>query len=147
MRIGELAARTGASHRSLRYYEDQGLLTSDRSPSGQRLYTEEHVERVRLVRAFLAAGLSSRTIAEMVPCMARPSAQGAHSALAIMERERDRLRDAMAALAEATSALDALVDVNRRYLEDTPRQPRYSRPVLNAHSAAEPTPTSNAETT
>lgn len=51
--------------------EDQGLLTSDRSPSGQRLYTEEHVERVRPVRALLAAGLSSHTIAEMVPCCAR----------------------------------------------------------------------------
>ena len=121
MRIGELVARTGASRRSLRYYEDQGLLTSDRSPSGQRLYGEEHVERVRLVRAFLAAGLSSRTIAEMVPCMAQPSPHGAHRALAVLERERIRLRHAMEALADATSALDDLVDVNHRYLTDAHR--------------------------
>ncbi|MGH3121741.1 MAG: MerR family DNA-binding transcriptional regulator, partial [Streptosporangiaceae bacterium] len=34
MRIGELASKTGASVRSLRYYEQQGLLAAERSPSG-----------------------------------------------------------------------------------------------------------------
>ncbi|NED82406.1 MerR family DNA-binding transcriptional regulator, partial [Streptomyces sp. SID11233] len=34
MKIGELARRTGASVRSLRYYEQQGLLDSTRTPGG-----------------------------------------------------------------------------------------------------------------
>lgn len=34
MRIGDLAARTGVGIRSLRYYEEQGLLTSTRSGGG-----------------------------------------------------------------------------------------------------------------
>lgn len=38
MRIGELARRTGVAARRLRYYEEQGLLSSDRSVNGYRDY-------------------------------------------------------------------------------------------------------------
>nr|BFD87413.1 MerR family transcriptional regulator [Streptomyces sp. Xyl84] len=98
MRIGELSARTGASRRSLRYYEEQGLLVSSRSPSGQRHYEDEHVQRVRLVQAFLAAGMSSGTIAEMAPCMSEPTEDRARQALEIMGRERARLSEAIEGL-------------------------------------------------
>ncbi|MEU5702694.1 MerR family transcriptional regulator [Streptomyces aurantiacus] len=118
MRIGELSARTGVSRRMLRYYEDQGLLVSSRSPSGQRHYEDAHVERVRLVQAFLAAGMSSGTIAEMVPCMAEPSRRGARRALAVMDHERARLSSAMDGLTAARSALDQLIEVNRTYLAE-----------------------------
>ncbi|GHE58614.1 MerR family transcriptional regulator [Streptomyces griseoaurantiacus] len=116
MRIGELAVRTGVSRRSLRYYEDQGLLVSARSPSGQRHYDEEHVRRVRLIRSFLAAGMSSGTIAEMVPCMAEPSRGRAERALVLMGDERERLCSALDGLAAARRELDRLIEVNRRYL-------------------------------
>lgn len=69
MRIGELSERTGASVRSLRYYEAQGLLHSERTPSGQRVYREDAIDYVQLIRVFLAAGLPSRRILEMMPCM------------------------------------------------------------------------------
>ncbi len=69
MRIGDLTAATGASARSLRYYEQQGLLGSVRSAGGQRHYPESAVERVRLIRSLLAAGLSSGTIREVLPCI------------------------------------------------------------------------------
>jgi DNA-binding transcriptional MerR regulator len=66
MRIGELAARTGVSVRSLRYYEEQRLLTAERSSRGHRHYPEPAVERVALIRHLFAAGLSSRIIAELI---------------------------------------------------------------------------------
>ena len=69
MRIGELATRSGVSVRALRYYEEQGLLASMRSPSGQRHYAEEAVEKVRFFQDMYAAGLNSRTIARLLPCM------------------------------------------------------------------------------
>lgn len=56
MRIGELASRAGVSVRSVRYYEEQGLLTSVRSPSGQRHYTEDQVERVGFIQRMYTAG-------------------------------------------------------------------------------------------
>jgi DNA-binding transcriptional MerR regulator len=62
VRIGDLAARAKVSIRSLRYYEEQGLLTADRSVNGQRLYREAAVERVQLVQQLSAAGLASRTV-------------------------------------------------------------------------------------
>src|SRR5688572_11830864 len=69
MRIGDLAAATGASTRSLRYYEQQGLLASQRTSGGQRHYPESAVERVALIRSLLAAGLSSSTINDVLPCI------------------------------------------------------------------------------
>ncbi|MFE9726318.1 MerR family transcriptional regulator [Streptomyces sp. NPDC005794] len=116
MRIGELSARTGASRRSLRYYEEQGLLVSSRSPSGQRHYDDEHVQRVLLVRAFLAAGMSSGTIAGMAPCMTEPTEDRARQALEIMGRERARLSSAVDGLAAARDALDHLIEANHAYL-------------------------------
>jgi DNA-binding transcriptional MerR regulator len=69
MRIGELAARAGVSVRALRYYEEQGLLMSERSESGQRHYGDKAVDRVRLIQHLYAAGISSASILEMLPCV------------------------------------------------------------------------------
>ena len=69
MRIGDLATSTRVSVRALRYYEEQGLLVSQRSGSGQRLYGNAAVDRVRLIQQLYAAGLSSRTILEFLPCI------------------------------------------------------------------------------
>ncbi|KJQ52694.1 MerR family transcriptional regulator [Microbacterium sp. SA39] len=69
MRIGELAARAGVSVRALRYYEEQGLLHSERTPGGQREYDEAAVQRVAFFQIMYAAGLSSKRIAEMLPCI------------------------------------------------------------------------------
>lgn len=73
MRIGDLAAATGASARSLRYYEEQGLLASERTAGGQRIYPEQAVERVQLIQSLLAAGLNSVTINDVLPCISDES--------------------------------------------------------------------------
>jgi DNA-binding transcriptional MerR regulator len=75
MRIGELAAATGVSARSLRYYEEQGLLGSERSTGGQRHYPDSAVERVALIQSLLTAGLSSSTIYDVLPCIAEEAAR------------------------------------------------------------------------
>lgn len=113
MRIGELAARTGVSIRSLRYYEEQGLLTSVRSPSGQRHYTDHEAERVVFLQRLYAAGLSSRTIAELLPCVDSPSAERTEASLARMVHERDRLSEHIVELERTRNSLDGLIDAAR----------------------------------
>lgn len=123
MRIGEVAERAGVSRRSLRYYEQQGLIEVRRSPSGQRLYEEDHVRRVRLIQTFYAAKLTSATIAELVPCMERsPSRVVAQRAQAVMERERSRLRVTIRELSAAVTALDGLIDATAAH-QPGPRSP------------------------
>ncbi|WP_129842134.1 MerR family transcriptional regulator [Streptomyces sp. RFCAC02] len=115
MRVGDLAARTGVSVRSLRYYEEQGLLASTRSPSGQRHYTEHAVERVLFLQRLYAAGLSSRAIAELLPCVDAPSAEHSDMALERMTEERDRLTAHIADLLRTRDALDGLMTAARDY--------------------------------
>lgn len=69
MRIGAVARATGVSERLLRYYEEQGLLTPTRLPSGYRDYGAADVAAVRNIRALLAAGLPVRVIADVLPCV------------------------------------------------------------------------------
>jgi DNA-binding transcriptional MerR regulator len=82
--IGQLSARTGASHRSLRHYEAQGLLIAHRGANGYRSYGEEAVEVVRRIKALLALGLSLRTVAGVLPCV-RSSDAGVVAASACPE--------------------------------------------------------------
>lgn len=117
MRIGELASRSGVSVRSLRYYEEQGLLTSTRSASGQRHYTDIDVERVEFVQRLFAAGLSSRTITELLPCVDAPSESNSDAALERMEQEHDRLTRHIADLVRTRDALDALMTTARTHRE------------------------------
>ncbi|MEV8321234.1 MerR family DNA-binding transcriptional regulator [Streptomyces sp. NPDC059900] len=89
MKIGELAQRAGVSVRALRYYEEQGLLSPGRTPSGQRRYAEGTVEVVCLFQQFYAGGLSSRAIAAMLPCVNNGRTTAAQRRL--LRTERDRL--------------------------------------------------------
>src|SRR6266403_1817154 len=59
MQIGELASRSGISTKTIRYYEDIGLLPPPpRSPSGYRDYDTSTLDRLAFVRAAQAVGLS-----------------------------------------------------------------------------------------
>ena len=72
MKIGQLAERTGVSRRLLRYYEEQGLLTPSRALNGYREYGEAHVDVVLQITGLLDAGLPTRIIAQLLPCLDQP---------------------------------------------------------------------------
>ncbi|MFV8164869.1 MerR family transcriptional regulator [Mycobacterium sp. 134] len=114
MRIGELARRTGVSQRSLRYYEQQGLLVSDRTPGGQREYAEKAVDRVIRIQELYAAGLHSRTISTLLPCMrdadGGPAPQATPRLLTELSAERDRLEQAIRDLSTSREILDGVID-------------------------------------
>ncbi|WP_069626529.1 MerR family transcriptional regulator [Streptomyces niveus] len=108
MRIGELARRTGVTTRALRYYEEQNLLTAERSASGQRHYAETAVDRIHLIRQLYAAGLSSKTIAELTPCVI--DGKATPELLQRLATERDHLDRHIADLAQTRDRLDSVID-------------------------------------
>ena len=111
MRIGELAAKAGVSVRALRYYEEQGLLISDRSGSGQRLYAPAAADRVQLIQHLYAAGLASRTIAELLPCVdAKVSTPESRARL---QAERDRIDEQISDLTRTRDRLDAIIELTQ----------------------------------
>ncbi|MGM1049531.1 DNA-binding transcriptional regulator, MerR family [Paenibacillus uliginis N3/975] len=69
MRIGELANRTGVSIRSLRYYEQQGLLAPKRHDNGYREYSSFMIEQVQTIQFYLKLGLTTEQIAGFLNCV------------------------------------------------------------------------------
>lgn len=109
MRIGEVARRAGVSTRALRYYEEQGLLAADRTHSGQRIYPDAAVERVHLIQQLFTAGLPSRTIVRLMPCI--DAGDSSPEVFALMASERERITTAMEDLAAARDALDRIIEI------------------------------------
>jgi DNA-binding transcriptional MerR regulator len=65
--IGDVAARSGLTAPTIRYYESLGLLTRPaRSPTGYRRYTEANLEELRFIRKAQALGFSLDEIAEIL---------------------------------------------------------------------------------
>ncbi|GAB3461945.1 MerR family transcriptional regulator [Streptomonospora sediminis] len=108
MRIGELAKRSGVSVRALRYYEEQRLLESARTPGGQRDYPEEAVDRVQLLQQLYAAGLASRTIVDLLPCVT--TGRATSEMLEQVTAERDRIAARIAELGQAKDKLDSVIE-------------------------------------
>ncbi|TDE43084.1 MerR family transcriptional regulator [Nonomuraea mesophila] len=109
MRIGEVADKAGVSVRALRYYEEQDLLQACRSPSGQRHYPDTAVGRVRLIQQLYAAGLPSRVVREVLPCVDSGAAQAPPELLDRLTSERVRIDQQITDLLAARDRLDDVI--------------------------------------
>ncbi|MBB4904853.1 MerR family transcriptional regulator [Actinophytocola algeriensis] len=118
MRIGELAERTGVSVRALRYYEEQKLLRSDRSPSGQRHYGQDAVERVLRIQQLYSAGLSSKTVLTLMPCL--ESGEVRPEVLDLLESERARIDRQLQDLLSTRDQLDTAIATSRASMAGVP---------------------------
>ncbi|UGY94369.1 MerR family transcriptional regulator [Streptomyces gobiensis] len=100
MQIGEVAERTGLSLRTIRHYEEVGLVTpSARSKGGFRLYTESDVERLMVIRRMKPLDFSLEETRDLLEITDRLSATEPPPA-ADRERLRERL-DAYRKVADA----------------------------------------------
>jgi DNA-binding transcriptional MerR regulator len=67
LRIGELAVELGINPKTIRYYEEIGLLPAPaRSPAGYRLYSAADGERLRFIAKAKAIGFTLREIREIL---------------------------------------------------------------------------------
>lgn len=120
MRIGTVAAGAGVSVRALRYYEEQQLLESERSPSGQRQYADRAIERVKFIQLLYAAGLSSKSVRQLLPCI--DTGQPSTAMLEHLTQERERLQEQITAMTAARDRMDAVIAATAQKLltEDAP---------------------------
>lgn len=111
MRIGELSERTGVSRRSLRYYEEQGLLVPSRDANSYRDYPADAPLIVEQIQAMFASGLNSDAIRRFLPCArgSQPSLEMCADLRALLEERTAELNEQAAALASRQASLAALL--------------------------------------
>ncbi|RMB82613.1 MerR family transcriptional regulator [Streptomyces shenzhenensis] len=107
MRIGEVADKAGVSVRALRYYEEQDLLQADRSPGGQRHYSDKAVPQVWLIQQLYAAGLPSRVVRQVLQCL--DAGEVPPKLLEEMEAQRVRIEQQIANLLAVRDRLDHVI--------------------------------------
>jgi DNA-binding transcriptional MerR regulator len=105
LRAGEVAEAAGVNRETLRYYERRGLLgPPDRSPGGHRLYDEQVVTTLRVIKAAQRLGFSLDEVADLIEVGRR---RGADSGL--QGRARDKLVEVDQRIADLTTIRTNLV--------------------------------------
>jgi MerR family transcriptional regulator, repressor of the yfmOP operon len=128
MRIGEVAERTGLTARTIRYYEEIGLLGPGREPREQgkhRCYTEADVERIgEIVRLRDLLGLSLEQLSQLVEAeTARAEIRRDFKETDDPERKRELLMQAHAHLTtQLTLVRKRVLELGKLELELTERQ-------------------------
>lgn len=118
MKIGEASRASGVSARSLRHYEDEGLIVPGRFSNGFRDYCRSTIDRVLIIRSLLESGLPVRLIRDAPPGLTGESDAGTDLVCAEFLDEvrshRDRLAARIAVLSDQHAALDAYLREARR---------------------------------
>lgn len=125
MRIGELAQKAGVTPRTIRYYEDLGLLgPSEREGKGFRYYTEVELARLRKIDALKGLGLSLEEIRGIIdlffeePTMLR----GKQKLLEILQNHLKETDEKVEALAQFRTDLQANIARIEQYIEEVSSQ-------------------------
>ncbi|MBJ9682106.1 MULTISPECIES: MerR family transcriptional regulator [Burkholderia] len=87
--IGQLSQLTGASVRSIRHYDEHGLLASVRASNGYRMFPEKAVTQVKQIQRMIATGFTIDDIRGFPDCMLL--IEGARSCDQITDVQRARL--------------------------------------------------------
>ncbi|MEX5293674.1 MerR family transcriptional regulator [Kocuria sp. CPCC 205268] len=108
MQIGELAERTGLSLRTIRHYDEVGLLPASRTEGGFRVYTERDVERLTHIKRMKPLGFTLEEMAELLELLGAEEPGGERLAeyLARARPERDRLARKLAQADEFIGMLE-----------------------------------------
>jgi DNA-binding transcriptional MerR regulator len=119
--IGEVAERTGLSLRTIRYYEEMGLISpSTRSQGGFRLYTDGDVARLELIKQMKPLDFSLEEMRDLLETMDRIDAP----ATGPDEREHllGRLVMYQSAVEERRESLRSQLQVAERFADSLRRE-------------------------
>ena len=107
--IGEVSARSGMAASALRYYEDQGLISSTRTPGGARRYARSVLRRLAVIRAARNVGLSLPEIRSALETLPPGRPPTAADWARLSQGWRDRLDEQIAALAKLRDGLSSCI--------------------------------------
>lgn len=108
LKIGQVAERVGLSLRTVRYYEEVGLLTpAGRTAGGFRLFSEEAVTRLRFLKGMKPFGLTLEEIRELVELL-----ELSEDSSELPGPERDRIRQVLTLYVERAEARVAQLEAH-----------------------------------
>lgn len=107
--IGEIAARTGVATSALRFYEEHGLIRSERNAAGHRRYHADAIRRVSFVRTAQRVGVSLGEIAEALASLPDHRTPTAKDWDRLAGSWRPRLDDQIAVLTRLRDQLDECI--------------------------------------
>jgi MerR family transcriptional regulator, repressor of the yfmOP operon len=145
LRIGELAHRAGVSTRTLRYYEELGLLApSGHSSGGARRYSEANAERlarIRELQELMGLNLDEiRTILSAEDRLQKLRAEFRSGGLP-SKRRAQIVREAIDINAKLRQRVSQRVANMERFLDELEIKARRYNEVLQGSVAEDPTPT------
>lgn len=107
LRLSQVAAAAGVNPQTLRYYERRGLLDEpDRSLGGHRLYPEDAITTLRVIKAAQRLGFTLAEVAELLDAARHRHRPGEGAGL--QARAREKLIDVEAKIADLTVIADTL---------------------------------------
>ncbi|WP_433725652.1 MerR family transcriptional regulator [Nocardia sp. CA-129566] len=107
LRTGQVAAAAGVNVQTLRYYERRGLLSEpDRSLGGHRLYPEQTVALLRIIKAAQRLGFTLDEVGDLIAATQLP---GRRADAGLRARASAKLAEVDAELAELATVRDTLV--------------------------------------
>lgn len=113
LRAGEVAEAAGVNRETLRYYERRGLLRQpDRSPGGHRLYDEQTVVTLRVIKAAQRLGFTLEEVADLIEAGRRRGRSPGLQARAVdkLAEVESRLADLRLIKANLEAAIEAGCD-------------------------------------
>lgn len=119
LRIGEIARSYGITLRTLRFYEDKGLLTPHRDGT-TRLYSKKDIARLRLILLGRKVGFSLREVKQMMDLYdpAGTNSKQLRVALDKGDRQLVRLEKQRLLIEESINELRSAMDVVRKKLAE-----------------------------
>jgi DNA-binding transcriptional MerR regulator len=110
LRSGQVAAAAGVNVETLRYYERRGLLADpDRSPGGHRLYPEETVTVLRVIKAAQRLGFTLEEVADLLELgRHRHRRAGGRADAGLQQRAQAKLAEVEERIADLVTIRDNL---------------------------------------
>lgn len=107
--IGELASRSGVAAPTLRFYETEGLIHSERTPAGHRRYPREVLRRVAFIRAAQSVGIGLAEAREAMDRLGHGRAPTPEEWADLSEQWRERLDRRIELLMHLRDELDSCI--------------------------------------